>query len=479
MNLSLSNLLFDRSERDPERTAILTPEGTISYGQVAREAAGLARLLQERGLGRSRISILLPNIPRFASIFHGILGAGGSAVMSNPVNSPREVEEQLLDAGVAAVFTSDALRKLLPPGARALVVDELPAGVREIHQGREQWWPLPATEGRPDLARGGSDEAAILFTAAERGRARGAVLTHRNLIANLRSTMEMMRMDEHDRIVAALPQVHAFGLTVALNAAIAAGATVVPVERFHPVRTLELIATTRATVFAGVPAMFMGIMAVLEHHPLPSHALRITLSGGAPIHPAVQAQWEERFGIPLRQGYGLTEASPVCLFNSPDRPNRPGTLGVPIPRVEVSIQNGAGGALAPGEVGEICVRGENVFPGFLDAGDEPQPFRDGWLRTGDLGRVDTDGYVRFVGILKPMFTRSGFNVYPREVERVVAEDPRVARASVHAQPDPARENEIVLVVEAASGHALTEEEVKEICKARLASYKQPGKILIV
>jgi long-chain acyl-CoA synthetase len=479
MELSLSHILFDRAAREPSRVSVLTPEGDITYGQVASEAAALSHLLGERALAGSRISILLPNIPRFGTVLHGILGASGTAVMTNPMNSLREVEEQFHDAQVHAAFTTRALARLLPEGTRALLVDDLPAGIRELANGEERWLPLDPSRTTPVSTRGGGAEAVIIFTAAESGRARGAVLSHRNLVANLRSTLEMLRLREDDRVLAALPNIHAFGLTVSLNAAMAAGAAIVPVERFHPARTLELIGATRATVLMGVPAMFMGFLSVAEKNPVGEHALRVTLCGGATLDAGVQARWEEVLGVPLRQGYGLTEASPVCLFNDPSRPNRPGTLGKPIPHVDVSIQDGAGNVLPDGEVGEICVRGENVFAGYLGENeDDPPYFRGPWLRTGDLGSRDADGYFHFRGVLKAMFTRSGFNVYPREVERAVAGDARVASASVTAQPDPAKENEIILEVVPVAGATLTEDDVREICRARLATYKQPGRILI-
>lgn len=484
MSLSLSDLLFDRAARTPDIPAILTPEEEISFGQLATEAAALAHLLTAEGLGEKPITLLLPNIPRFATVLHGVLGAGGSVVMCNPLNSPREVQEQLEDAGSAAVITTAALHPLLPAGTPTLLVDALPNNLRLIPEsGPERVIPLaPAdhrTKPEPVVRSGGTEEAAILFTAAEQGRSRGAILTHRGLIANLRSTVSMMRLNENDRVLAVLPQVHAFGLTVGLNAAIAAGAAIVPVERYHPVRTLELTARMGITVFAGVPAMFIGLLSVLERNPQSLESLRITLSGGAPLHEEVQRRWEALTGIPLRQGYGLTEASPVCLFNTPDRPNRPGTLGCPVPGVKVTIQDGQGEILPPGEVGEICVLGENVFPGFLDGVSTPDhPIRNGWLRTGDLGSSDEDGYIRFVGLVKPMFTRSGFNIYPREMQRVLEEDPRIATARVSPQPDPMKEHEILLEVEPAEGSGLTEDEVREICRARLASYKQPVRIII-
>ena len=476
MKLSLSDLFFDRAARDPDRTAILGSDETISYGTLAAEAASLANLLRDEGLGDAAVTILLPNVVRFPVVLHGVLAAGSTAAMCNPVNSPREVAEQVLDSGSVAAITTSELRPLLPSGLPTLVIDELPGGLTIVRDGEERWLSLPRGSAPPETSRGGDAPAVILFTAAERGRARGAVLSHRNLIANLRSAVEMMHLTAEDRVLGLLPMIHAFGLTVSLNAPLAVGATMVPVERYHPVRTLERISATRINVLAGVPAMFAGILSVLDRVPVPEHTLRLVLSGGAPIRPAVQNAWENHFGVALRQGYGLTEASPVCLFDAPDRPPRPGTLGVEIPRVSVEIHDPAGLPVPAGEVGEICVRGENVFAGYLD-GDPYGAPRDGWLRTGDLGTRDKEGYVRFVGLLKPMFTRSGFNVYPREIERVLEEDPRVARAVVTAQPDMARENEIVLEVEAADP-SLTTDDVKDLCRMRLAAYKQPGRIVL-
>lgn len=476
MKLSLSDLFFDRAARDPDRVAILGLDEVISYGTLAREASGLATLLRNEGLGDATLTLLLPNVARFPVVLHGVLAAGSTASMCHPVNSSREIAEQVLDSGSVAAITMSELRPLVPSGLPTLVVDELPGGLTLVRDQEERWLPLPQVSAPPETARGGDAPAVILFTAAERGRARGAVLSHRNLIANLRSAVEMMHLTAEDRALAVLPLVHAFGLTVGLNAPLAAGATVVPVERYHPVRTLERISATGTTVFAGVPAMFGGILSVLERSPVPENALRLVLSGGAPLRPETQAAWENEFGVALRQGYGLTEASPVCLFDPPDRQPRPGTLGIEIPRVTVEIHDPGGHPVPTGEVGEICVRGENVFAGYLD-GDPYGAPRDGWLRTGDLGTRDEEGYVRFVGLLKPMFTRSGFNVYPREVERVLEEDPRVARAIVTAQPDRARENEVVLEVEAADP-SLALDDVKDLCRMRLAAYKQPGRIVL-
>jgi long-chain acyl-CoA synthetase len=479
MSASLSRLLHQAAQRHAGRPAVLHAGGTTTYAELAADVERLAGLLGDLGLAGRRVALLLPNLPTFPLALYGAWRAGCPVLMLNPLNSPREVEEFLLDAGVRDVLTAEPLRALLPDGCQALLVDALPGEVLVAGPEGERRFALADAPSPPPEPTGGDAEAAVLYTAASDGWSRGAVLSHHNLIANLNSTVEAMRIGPEDRMVAALPLIHAFGLTVSLNATLAAGARVVPVERFHPVRMLELLEQAKPTLFAGVPAMYIALLGAVERRGAPEHALRVTLCGGAPLPPEVAARWEEVFGLPLRQGYGLTEAGPVCLFNRVDRPNHPGTLGHPFPGVEVSIRGPDGRTLPPGEVGEICVRGDNVFLGYLgDGGRSPAVFHGDWLRTGDLGTEEPGGVIRFRGILKPMFTRNGFNVYPREMERVLEADPRIDDAQVLALPDPVRENEIVLVLRPAPGAELSEEGVAALCRARFAAYKQPSRVLI-
>lgn len=479
MSESLSRLFLQTAQRHSGRPAVVHPGGAATYGELARDVERFAGVLGSLGLAGRRVALLLPNLPVLPLALYGAWRAGCSVLMLNPLNSPREVEEYLRDGEVADVLTVESLRELLPRGARALLVDELPRELRPADGEGERAMALADAPPPPPEPAGGDAEAAILHTSALDGWARGAVLSHRNLIANLRSTVEAMEIGPEDRMVAALPLIHAFGLTVGLNATLFSGAALIPVDRFHPGRMLDLLEQEGPTLFAGVPAMYIALLGGVERRGVPEHSLRVTLCGGAPLAPEVGARWEEVFGLPLRQGYGLTEAAPVCLFNRVDRPNRPGTLGSPLPGVEVTVRGPDGRALPPGEVGEICVRGDNVFLGYLgDGGRSPASFYGEWLRTGDLGTEEPGGVIRFRGILKPMFTRNGFNVYPREMERVLEADPRIAHAQVLALPDPVRENEIVLVLRPAPGAALGEEEVEALCRARFAAYKQPSRVLI-
>jgi long-chain acyl-CoA synthetase len=308
----------------------------------------------------------------------------------------------------------------------------------------------------------------------------GAVLTHANLLANARSTVEAAAKDANDDVLALLPFSHLFGLTVAGAAPLLAGGRVRTMERFSPVRAAELLVEGISEV-VGVPAVFHALLAAIERRGLDlrDSALRVCICGGAVLPIELQDRWADVTGVELRQGYGLTEAGPVCLFNRVDRPNVRGALGVPFPGVDVAImpptdypaaQKNVGDAtpLRDGERGEICVRGENVSRGYLhDAVGLPR--RGAWLCTGDAGIRNVDGTIRFDGLLKPMFTRNGFNIYPRELERALLELPGVTAAEVWPIAEPSKENDIALRVTG----SVTEDEVRAWCESRLSAYKQP------
>jgi long-chain acyl-CoA synthetase len=464
--------IFDESARaHSDSTAIAVGSRVITYRELSRRTSALASSLPELDPNAARYGLLLANTEWFPIALYAVFRAGGSAVLLNPVNSRRENAEQIADASVSAVLTTTRLQGLLPDDVYRVVLDE--------EGGLDRVAEPTLIEPRVSAGRferiGPSSEAVVIFTAAMRGRARGARLTHRNLASNLLATIEAKQLRPTDRVLAVLPFAHAFGLTVCLNASLAAGATVLPVERFQPAAVLDLIGGAGATVLAGVPAMFRALVVTAERVGVPAHHLRVTLCGGAPMSLDLARRWQELFGIPLRQGYGLTEAAPVCLFNRLDRPNRIGTLGSTFPGVEVSIRGPEYDELPDGEVGELCVRGANVFPGYLDAG--PSPIRDGWLYTGDLASR-REGVVHFHGTVKKMFTRNGFNVYPEEIRRVLKNDPRVADVRVFSRPEPLRENDIVLVVEPGPGRQLNDEDVRELCRKSLAAYKQPAEIRI-
>ena len=274
---------------------------------------------------------------------------------------------------------------------------------------------------------------------------RSAFLSHR-LLANARSAVDATGITRDDTMLALLPFSHLFGLTVTASAPLLTGARVLTMPRFHPSRAAQLIALESVTAIVGVPAVFRALLAELDPAATDdiAAALRLCVCGGAPLDIELQNRWFDATGVELRQGYGLTEASPVCLFNRVDRLNVRGTLGTPFPGVDVRLADDD----------EILVRGENVFRGYVSGGDAGLPVRDGWLHTGDRGRLNADGGVAFAGLLKPMFTRNGFNIYPRELERVVRV-PGVEAATVSAAENPGGEPGSCSACEARLGRRAT------------------------
>jgi long-chain acyl-CoA synthetase len=475
----LPDLLKESADARPDDTAIVAGPHRLSFRELDGLTDSIAVALEQIGGTGRRVGLLLPNHPLFPALLHGILRAGGSALMMNPQYSPREAREVLADAGADTVVTATPLLPLLPQNTRAVLVESLPTYLRVTKGGDEE--TIPLRRGVPEWTPADGDaEAVVVYTAATTGRARGARLSHRNLIANCRSTVKGMQLTPDDRTVAVLPFIHLFGQTVTLNGPLAAGSRVYPVERFNPLRLLDLLEQERITVISGVPGIFSALATAAERRGAPQHALRVAISGGSPLPQEVARRWEEQFGMPLREGYGLTEAAPVCLFNRVDRPNHSGTMGYPFPDVEVTVRGPGGEELPHGEVGEICIRGDNVFLGYIgEDGRSAHDFHGDWLRTGDLGNVEGDGVIRYRGLLKAMFTRNGFNVYPAEVSRVLEEDPRIARVRVCALPDPVKENDIVLFVEREPGASLSEEDVRDLCRHQLAAFKQPTRIEFV
>ena len=464
-------------------------------------AAGLTLLQRSaplvRALAGRRSAILLPTMPAYLTALAASEGRG--AVLVNPLASPLEIAYQCADADVGAVLTIGALAPRVPAGMPVVLLDDAPRTARVVTADRTQDVDLGSHHGLSIAgerdARGRDEEAVIVYTSAMRGRPLGAVLTHANMLANARSTVEAMHCTPDDEVLAFLPYSHLFGLTVSGVAPLLAGGRVRTMARFHPGRAAKLMAEG-VTVVVGVPTVFRAMLGVImdDGIDLRGSPLRLCICGGAELPVDLQDQWADATGVELRQGYGLTEAGPVCLFNRVDRPNARGTLGVPFPHVDVAIMPPADYArddaddaprtpLADGVPGEICVRGENVSPGYIGGAAGGLPRHGDWLCTGDEGVRNADGTVAFLGLLKPMFTRNGFNIYPREIERAVMELDGVRAVDVipipqrdrRGNPVASKEHDIRLVI---TGN-VTREEVAAWCETRLSGYKQPSEIDVI
>ncbi len=468
--------------------AVAAHGGTIDELPSAQLVpAGLTLLQRSAALARAlygkRAAILLPTSPQFLVALAASEGRG--AVLLNPLACPSEILHQLAEADVGAVFTIAALAGRLPTTTMPQVLlDDAPRQAALLQGGVVTHLDLGShigmtIEGDADRDGDGSeDEAVVVYTSAMSGAPLGAILTHRNLLSNARATIEAARLTSADHVLAVLPYSHLFGITVTLSAPLLAGARITTMARFNPIKAVDALVDGCATVFVGVPAVFIGMLRAIERRggSIDVPALRLCICGGAALPVWVQRKWETATGCALRQGYGLTEAGPVCLFNRVDALNRIGTLGTAYPGTAVSIRDQTTSAALPvGSSGEICVSGSAVGPGYLTENERGLRRVGVWLHTGDQGRIDVDGVVTFEGVIKPMFTRNGFNIYPAELTRVIAALPGVSAVEVRSIPDLAKENEIEVVVHGSVDDAM----VRAWCEAQLSSYKQPGRISIV
>jgi long-chain acyl-CoA synthetase len=330
------------------------------------------------------------------------------------------------------------------------------------------------------VKRAGDDTAVILYTSGTTGRPKGAELTHGNLVSNVEVTQsDLVQLNQDDVVFGGLPLFHSFGQTCTLNASMAAGATLLLLPRFSAATAAGLSATYGATVFAGVPTMYAALAGLTEAPELPS--LRTCISGGAALPVEVLRRFEERFGCEVLEGYGLSETSPVASFNRPGDHRKPGSIGYPVTGVEMQVLDAAGNPVPIGEVGEIAIRGHNVMKGYWHKPEATASVLDdeGWFRTGDMGRLDEDGFYFIVDRKKDLVIRGGFNIYPREIEEVLYEHPEVAEAAVVGIPHAELGEEVGAAVALRPGATVTEAELRDFVKAQVAAYKYPRRVWFV
>jgi len=477
--------LFATSEtRVPERPAIVFRDRRLTYRELGRLARAVSALLREMGSGaRSRVVLMSPNVPEFGAGYLGILMAGATVVPLNPMLKAEEVRYVLEDSGAAAMVGLEASLPLLR-AARAglgrrcpiLSLDGPAAG-----EPGDASLPEAVRAGLRAAAASGSTEdvAVCLYTSGTTGRPKGALLSHGNLIANVQSFRTVLHVSEDDVFLAVLPFFHAYGATVLFLEPLSTGATIVVEPRFLPDAVLRAMVQHRVTLFAGVPSMY-AMLAASPRLAGDFSSLRLCIAGGAPLPVAVAEAFEAKYGIPIYEGYGPTECAPVLTVNPPFGKRKLGSVGPPIPQVDLRVVDDRGNALPPGEVGEIVARGPNVMQGYLNRPAETaEALRDGWYHTGDLGRVDEDGYYYIVDRKTDLILVGGLNVYPREVEAVLAGHPAVAEAAVVGVPDPIRGEAPKAFVILRNGQHVATQDLLQWCRQRLANYKVPRSIAVV
>lgn len=468
---NLASLLADSASADGGRIAIRQDEIVLTYAQLNDASSRFATLLRAKGIRPGdRVALVMPNVTCFPIAYYGILRAGAVVVPMNPLLKAREIAFTLRDSGSRVVvtlplFADEVTTAAAEVGAVCQVTD--PAAFDILMQATE---PMPEIVGRAE-----DDTAVILYTSGTTGTPKGAELTHRNLMTNTATTVEtLLHVGPNDVLFGGLPLFHAFGQTCALNTAVAAGATLTLLPRFEPSKALEIIHRDGATVFLGVPTMFTALLHAAIPDGFDLSRLHLAVSGGASLPVDVLHGFEREFGVTVLEGYGLSETSPVASFNPPDRPRKAGSIGLPIRGVELRLVADDGTTVGPGEVGEITIRGENIMKGYWNRpGATTEAIRAGWFHSGDLARVDEDGYYFIVDRKKDLIIRGGYNVYPREIEEVLYEHPAVAEAAVVGVPHQVHGEEVAAVVTLRDGARTTADQLRDYVKQRVAAYKYP------
>jgi long-chain acyl-CoA synthetase len=503
----------------PSQTAFIYYGTKLSYARFSSLANRFAIGLQRLGIKKGdRVAIALPNIPQYPIAFYGALRAGAVVVPTNPLYTEREMQHQLADSGARAIvmldmfypvvrairantplehiiitspadFLPPLLRRLYPLAQRKARHPEPRLTEKEL---QEDKMLLPMNSMLASHAKSGievfnlpvpssGDDLAVLqYTGGTTGLSKGAMLTHRNLLANAMQTRSWVpnAPDAHEITLCVAPFFHSYGLTVGMNLSIRAAATMVLLPQFKAKEVVKTIRRYRPTQLPGIPTMYIAIMRQTGKHSEQLRSIKYCISGASALPAQVRIDFEAMTHGKLVEGYGLSEAAPVTHCNPLNGDIREGSVGIPLPGVDAAIMNPQSGELLPvGAEGEIVVKGPNIMKGYWKRQEETEvTFKNGWLRTGDLGRMDEEGYFYIMDRAKDLIIASGFNVYPREVEEVLFMHPAVQEAAVIGVPDSYRGETVaafVVLKPAFEASDETRQDILAFCKKELAAYKVP------
>jgi long-chain acyl-CoA synthetase len=472
--MSLATAFTSCAQEHEQKTAIYWGEKEISYAQLLAQSQKVAAHLQNQfGVKPGdRVAVWLKNCPEFPISVFGILHTGAVVVPINNFLKPAEVSYILNDGAIDVVITDAEL------GAHAAELKTTRPSLKFFPI--EEFAALAASDSRFMVhdSRTENDLAVIIYTSGTTGKPKGAMLSHGNLLHNVNSCRTVLESVPDDCFAVILPMFHTYMMTVGIFLPFTSGGSIVLVKSLHPPRAmLQEIFSRRATILPAVPSFYRMILGAQLPTPLP---IRIFISGSAPLPMQTLKEFEEKFKVPLIEGYGLSEASPVVSKNPLRGVRKAGSIGIPIANVEMSVQDESGKFLGANETGEICVRGGNVMQGYWNQPEETKKvFRDGWLLTGDVGYRDADGYYYITDRKKDMLLVNGINVYPREIEEVIYHFPGVKEAAVIGVPDARRGEQPVAFVAAAEGQTLDEKALLQFIRSKLADYKAPKQIILL
>lgn len=487
--MNLSEQLSITAGNYPDKTAFVFQDKETSYSELEGAVRKFASQLEKMGYQKGdHIALVVGNSPYYVIGMYGALRMGAVVIPINPLYTAREMNYMLKNGDVKAVITMDVLLEKFTE-----IADDLP-GIQhyiscETGKAFEMNDPTITSKMKsfseiiafgdpnfeaPEVA--GDDLAIILYTSGTTGQPKGAMLSHQNLYSNATDVADYLKINGDDGVIAALPMFHVFCLTVSLNAPLMNGGTILIMPKFSPQEVFRIAKTYKATIFAGVPTMYNYLLQSAQGNADDFTGIRLCISGGASMPVSLLKAFEEAFHVIVSEGYGLSEAAPVTSFNPLDRPRKPGSIGQSIMNVKNKVVDELGEEVAAGEVGELIVQGPNVMQGYYKMPEETAAtLKEGWLHTGDMARMDDEGYFYIVDRKKDMILVGGYNVYPREVEEVLYAHPNVVEVAVVGVPDP-NTGEAVVCYVVSNDSSLTDTVVRDFCEAHLAQYKIPSKI---
>jgi long-chain acyl-CoA synthetase len=471
MGLNLASILTGSAAGHPAEPAIRLGDVELTYAALDEASARLAALLRAKGVQQGdRVGVMLPNVTEFPVAYYGVLRAGGVVVPMNVLLKRREIAFYLEDSGAQILlawhgFCAEACDGAEDAGAELLEVE--PASFAEMLADFEPAFELADTAE--------DDTAVILYTSGTTGKPKGAELTHLNLFRNAEiSSRTTCEVGPGNVVLGALPLFHSFGQSVGMNASLLVGACLTLVPKFDPAEALATMQRDEVTHFYGVPTMFGALLNHPERESFDTSSLRNCITGGASMPVEVLRGFEDAFGAIILEGYGLSETSPVACSGHPGMERKPGSIGTPIEGVEMRVVDEDDNEVAQGEVGEVVIRGHNIMKGYWNKPEATEEaMRGGWFHSGDMARTDEDGYFYIVDRKKDLIIRGGYNVYPREVEEVLYEHPKIREAAVVGIPHDEWGEEIGAAVVLHDGEDLAAEEVSAYVKERIAAYKYP------
>ncbi|WP_318565526.1 long-chain-fatty-acid--CoA ligase [Peribacillus simplex] len=478
MSLNLNENLKNSAAKFPSHRAYTFLNKSTTYAELDKEVDCAASGLYAAGIRKGdKVALLLGNCPEFITAYYGILRLGAVVVPMNPAYTLGEISFILSNSQAKAVITHTSLESNIYPLREKLEHLKMIIYTDSINS-EWTWEPLiQETEENfesPFIRE--DDLAVILYTSGTTGKPKGAMLSHRNMASNVKAISRLAEFTEEDRMIAVLPMFHVFCMTVCINVPIACGATIVIVPNFSPANVINTIRREKATLFTGVPTMFSFMLQLPEATAKDFSSIRACFSGGASIPLELLHRFEEKYDVRILEGYGLSETAPATAFNPLRGTRKAGSVGIDIMDVKNKVVDTNGFEVPRGEIGELIVQGPNVMMGYLGMPEATSSaLKDGWFYTGDLARMDEEGYIYIVDRKKDLIIVGGYNVYPKEVEEVLYQHPAIVEAAVIGIPDK-EYGEIVKAFVVSKDECITMDDIFHFCQDKLTKYKLPKQV---